>query len=46
MNFPNGDIRANGVTVGLSAGGDMTFNYHAGSGKSTHLVLDLTGYFE
>jgi hypothetical protein len=46
MNFPNGDIRANGVTVGLSAGGDMTFNYHAGSGKSTNLVLDLTGYFE
>jgi hypothetical protein len=46
LNFPNGDVRANGVTVGLSSGGEMSFTYRARSGKSTHVILDVTGYFE
>jgi hypothetical protein len=46
INFPNGDTRANGVTVGLDGTGDMNLTYHGGAGKSTHLILDLTGYFE
>ncbi len=46
INFPTGDTRANGVTVPLSSG-NMSLVYKAGStGKKTHLILDLTGYFQ
>ncbi len=45
INFPSGDTRANGVTVPLS-GGNMSLVYKAGSGKKTHLILDVTGYFK
>jgi hypothetical protein len=45
INFPNGDTRANGVTVGLSADGDMRLTYNGSPGRSTHLILDVTGYF-
>ncbi|MEX1172162.1 MAG: hypothetical protein WEG56_06065 [Chloroflexota bacterium] len=45
LNFPLGDIRANGVTVPLSSTGALQAVYVASAGKSTHLVMDVTGYF-
>jgi hypothetical protein len=45
LNFPLGDVRANGVTVPLNAANDMALVYKASSGSKTHLILDLTGYF-
>ena len=45
LNFPLGDTRANGVTLPLNSGGRTWFVYKAPSGKSTHLILDLSGYF-
>jgi hypothetical protein len=45
LNFPIGDIRANGVTVPLNSANDLVVMYKAASGAKTHLVLDLTGYF-
>ncbi|HET9520571.1 MAG TPA: hypothetical protein VFO73_05980, partial [Candidatus Limnocylindrales bacterium] len=44
LNFPLGDIRANGVTTPLGPGGSVGLVYKATSG-STHLLLDITGYF-
>jgi hypothetical protein len=46
INFPFGDIRANGVTVPLNAANDMALVYKGSSGARTHLILDLTGYFK
>jgi hypothetical protein len=46
INFPVGDVRANGVTVPLNAANDMALVYKASSGAKTHLILDLTGYFK
>ncbi len=45
LNFPIGDIRANGITVPLGAG-DQYLVYRATAGKTTHLILDLSGYFQ
>jgi hypothetical protein len=45
LNFPLGDVRANGVTVPLNGANDMAIVYKATSGAKTHLILDLTGYF-
>lgn len=45
INFPLGDVRANNVTLPLSATGMLSAVYKAGPGKTTHLVLDVTGYF-
>ena len=44
INFPLGDTRANGVTVPLNGNGDLSIVYKA-SGGSTHVLLDVTGYF-
>jgi hypothetical protein len=46
LNFPFGDVRANGVTVPLNAANDMALVYKATSGAKTHLILDMTGYFK
>jgi hypothetical protein len=46
LNFPLGDVRANGVTVPTNGTGDMSFVYRAGPGKTTDVVLDVTGYFK
>jgi hypothetical protein len=46
INFPLGDIRANGVTLPLNAGGRSWFVYKASPGRTTHLILDLSGYFD
>ena len=45
LNFPIGDVRANGVTGPLTNGGAVGLVYKASSGKTTHLILDITGYF-
>jgi hypothetical protein len=45
LNFPVGDTRANGITVPLDANNDQHLVYKASSGATTHLILDLTGYF-
>jgi hypothetical protein len=44
VNFPKGDIRANGVTIKLSPTGTVFAVFTAPSG-STHLVIDVTGYY-
>jgi len=43
--FPFGGARANGVTTPLGTTGRMSFVYKATAGATTHLLLDLTGFF-
>jgi hypothetical protein len=45
INFAKGDVIANGVTVALSPTGTLSATYLAGSGNTTDLVFDVTGYF-
>jgi hypothetical protein len=46
LNFPLGDTRANGITVPLS-GTDVWLVYKTTTtGKRTHLILDVSGYFD
>lgn len=45
INFPLNDTRANGVTVPLDTGA-MWMVYKSSAGKTTHLILDVTGYFK
>ncbi len=44
LNFPAGDVRANGLTAKLSAG-KLWLVYKAAAGARTHLILDVTGYY-
>jgi hypothetical protein len=47
LNFPLGDTRANGITVPLSATKDVWIVYKTTqTGKRTHLILDVSGYFD
>jgi hypothetical protein len=46
LNFPLGDNRANGLVGPLNGPGDTYLVYTAATGKKTHLILDLSGYFE
>jgi hypothetical protein len=46
INFPKGDIRANGVTVPLASGGNLDCMYWTGSSSDTvQVIFDVTGYF-
>ncbi|MDQ6795222.1 MAG: hypothetical protein M3067_10480 [Chloroflexota bacterium] len=45
LNFPAGDTRANGMTMPLNDLGDMLLLYRTAGGGTTHLILDITGYF-
>jgi hypothetical protein len=45
VNFPVGDNRANNLTVPLAADGKLSAVYKAGTGNTTHLLFDVTGYF-
>ena len=45
INFPLGDNRANNITSPLSNAGGISLTYKAGTGKQTHFILDVTGYF-
>ena len=46
LNFPAGDIRANGITVALGAGGKLDAMYWSASTADTvQVIFDVTGYF-
>ena len=46
INFPLGDIRANGLTIPINpADGTVSAVYKAQTGATTHLILDVTGYY-
>ena len=45
LNFPLGDTRANGLTVKLAANGSLSAVYMAATGTTTHVILDVTGYY-
>ena len=45
INVPLGDNRANNLTVPLSSTGTLSATYVATTGKKTHLIFDVTGYF-
>jgi hypothetical protein len=46
LNFPTGEARANGVTSRVDPEtGKVSLVYKAGSGATTHLLLDVTGYY-
>ncbi len=45
LNFPASGDRANNVSVPLSPTGSLSATYKAGTGKTTDLVFDVTGYF-
>jgi hypothetical protein len=45
INFPTGDTRANNLTIPLSRAGSLGLVYKAPAGKTTDLILDVTGYF-
>ncbi len=46
VNFPIGQARANGVVTSLDPStGSVSLTYKAVSGATTHLLLDVTGYF-
>ena len=44
LNLPAGDTRANGVTMRLGSDGKLAAVFKGQTG-STHLILDVTGYF-
>ena len=45
INFNRGDIKANGLTVALGAGGTLSATYMSTPGNTTDLVFDVTGYY-
>jgi hypothetical protein len=46
INFPKGDIRANGVTVQVAAGGKLDFMYWTTVATDRiQILFDVTGYF-
>jgi hypothetical protein len=44
LNFPVGDVRANGAVVPLASDGTLSITYGAPSGATTDVVIDVTGY--
>jgi outer membrane protein assembly factor BamB len=46
INFPVGDVRANGMTVPLASGGKLDLMYWSASkADTTNVIFDVTGYF-
>ncbi len=45
LNFPLGDNRANNIISPLSTSGQISIVYKAVAGKTTHVILDVTGYY-
>jgi polyvinyl alcohol dehydrogenase (cytochrome) len=45
INFPLGDTRANGVTLGLAGGGGLWATYVASGSARANLIFDVTGFF-
>jgi hypothetical protein len=46
LNFPVGDVRANGITVPIFDGAEIWLVYKGSAGSRTHLILDVSGYFD
>ena len=47
LNFPIGDIRANGMTVPLDGSGGLFLVFKGTSGSArTNLIIDVSGYFQ
>lgn len=47
LNFPVGDNRANGATVGTNAtDGKLALNFRGTPGRSAHFLFDVSGYFK
>jgi spore germination protein YaaH len=45
INFNTGEIKANSLTVGLSATGTLSATFISNPGNTTDLVFDVTGYY-
>jgi spore germination protein YaaH len=45
INIPKGDIRANGLTVRVGAGGGLGAVFNGPTGASANVIFDITGYF-
>jgi len=45
LNFIVGDVKANGVNLALGSTGTVCATFIGSSGKTTNLILDVTGYF-
>jgi glucose/arabinose dehydrogenase len=45
INFPVRDDRANNVTIRLAGDGTLAAVFKAPAGRTTHVILDVTGYF-
>jgi hypothetical protein len=45
INFLKGQIAGNSLTVALSATGTLSATFMSGSGSTTDLVFDVTGYY-
>jgi len=45
VNFLKGEVKGNGLDVGLGSGGTLSATYLSTSGSTTDLVFDVTGYF-
>ena len=45
INFSQGEIRANNLTVKLSSAGALSATYMSFAGNTTDLVFDVTGYY-
>ena len=45
VNFPAGDVRANGFDMSLWTDGSVGVVYGASCAGSTHFIIDVTGYF-
>lgn len=46
INFRSGQIRANNATLMLSTNGTGTFGAENGSSGTTHLIVDVNGYYQ
>jgi hypothetical protein len=44
LNFPAGDTRANGVSIALGPGGNLSAVYGAPGGATVEIIFDVTGY--
>lgn len=45
LNFPVGDVRANGFDVSLAGDGSVSVVYFPTPGSKTNFIMDITGYF-
>ena len=45
INVPKGDTRANNATIRIGQYGQLSTTWKGAAGSSTHLIVDVTGYF-